>query len=83
MNSLSFSSGLNLYCFCLDFGSLCEANRDPESRPKGARLVTKMASDFDEIFGSVLDALSEALKGLPCVTVGMIVGSRGRENHRL
>ena len=67
--------------FALILGRFLGPTGTPKGVPCGARLVTKMASDFETIFGSVLEALSEAPKWLPCVTVRIIVGSRGRENH--
>ena len=48
----------NPYDFCCDFWSLFGAKVCPKGGPKSARLVTKIASDFEAILGSVLDALS-------------------------
>ena len=67
--------------FALILGHFLEPKGNPKRGPSGARLATKMASDFVAIFGSVLEALSEAPKWIPCVTVGISVGSRGRENY--
>ena len=68
--------------FALILVRFLELKGTPKGGPNGAGLVSKMASDFQVIFGSVLDALSEALEGLPCVTVRRFMGSRGRENYR-